>query len=172
MARFVKSYRGGRSSAATVDGLSGSDIATDIAGRNATIQYQEDGVDIGSKGGIEYVNFTGDITAEELVAGTLIVDVTGGGGVSVITATTTWNFGDEQDEAIVTVASALLTNANLKGFTVIPSGTTATSLDDFKLNGVTFNIENIVDNTSFDIRASAINSASGAYTATYQAVYS
>ena len=47
----------------------------EVESRNLTIQFQEDGVDISSKGGIDYVNFTGDITAEELVAGTLIVDV-------------------------------------------------------------------------------------------------
>jgi hypothetical protein len=59
----------------------------------------------------------------------------------------------------------------VKGFSVVPTETTATSLDDFKLNGVSFNIENIVDNVSFDIRASAQNDASGVYTATYKAIY-
>jgi hypothetical protein len=47
----------------------------EVDNRNLTIQFQEDGVDVSSKGGIDYVNFTGDVTAEELVAGTLIVDV-------------------------------------------------------------------------------------------------
>jgi hypothetical protein len=78
MARFRKSYGIGRSSAATVDGLSGSEIASDIAERNATIQYRDDGVDIGAKGGIEYVDFTGaGVTATNPAAGILQVDISG-----------------------------------------------------------------------------------------------
>jgi hypothetical protein len=59
MARFVKAYSRGRSSAATVGGMSATEIATEIAGRNATIQYRDDGVDISTKGAIEYVDFVG-----------------------------------------------------------------------------------------------------------------
>ena len=51
------------------------DLSAEVAGRNLNIQFQQDGVDISSKGGIDIVNFTGDLTAQELVAGTLIVDV-------------------------------------------------------------------------------------------------
>jgi len=94
-----------------------------------------------------------------------------GGGVSEITASATWNFGSEEDSVVITVLSVVLTNANLKGFTVIPTETAETSLDDFKLNGVSFNIENIVDNVSFDIRASAAENASGVYTGTYKVIY-
>lgn len=86
MARFRKSYGIGRSSAATVDGLSGSEISSEIAERNATIQYRDDGVDIGTKGGIEYIDFTGaGVTATNPSAGLLQVDVTSGGGASSIT---------------------------------------------------------------------------------------
>lgn len=81
MARFRKSYGIGRSSAATVDGLSGSEIASDIAERNAKIQYRDDGVDIGAKGGIEYIDFTGaGVTVTNPSAGLLQIDVTSGGG--------------------------------------------------------------------------------------------
>lgn len=52
------------------------DLEVEVAGRNATIQYQDEGVDVSTKGGIDYVNFTGNaVTAEQLVAGTLIVTV-------------------------------------------------------------------------------------------------
>ena len=33
------------------------------------------------------------------------------------------------------------------------------------------NIENIIDNTSFDIRATPVNNATGVYTATYKITY-
>jgi hypothetical protein len=96
----------------------------------------------------------------------------GGGGVSEITSTLVMNFLSEDDVSITTVSSALLTTTNFKGFSIIPIETTETSLDDFKLNGVTFNIENIIDNTSFDIRATALNNATGNYTITYKIIYS
>lgn len=53
-----------------------AEVASEIEGRNATIQYQEDGVDIGTKGGIETVNFIGTgITATNPSAGLLQVNV-------------------------------------------------------------------------------------------------
>jgi hypothetical protein len=104
---------------------------------------------------------------------TFISSLMGGGtGVNVITASATFTFGTEEDAVINTVASAVLTSANFKGFSVIPTETASTSLDDFKLNGVTFNIENIIDNTSFDIRATSTNGATGVYTITYKVIYS
>ena len=51
------------------------DLETDVANRNETIQYQEDGVDVGVKGGIDTVNFTGTgITVTNPSAGLLVVD--------------------------------------------------------------------------------------------------
>lgn len=95
----------------------------------------------------------------------------GGGGVSEITATIAMKFLSEEDAVVETISSTLITSANFKGATFIPKETTATSLDDFKLNGVSFNIENIIDNTSFDIRATALNNATGNYTITYKIIY-
>jgi len=95
-----------------------------------------------------------------------------GGGISEITASLTWDFGtNEADTVVQTIASGVLTATNFKGLTLIPTETTETSLDDFKLNGVTFNIENIIDGVSFDIRANASNEASGVYTGTYKVIY-
>ena len=90
---------------------------------------------------------------------------------SEITATTTFDFGSESDSVVSTISNASLTAANFKSFTAIPRGTIATSLDDFGLNGVSFNIENIVDNTTFDIRATSLNNASGVYTMDYKITY-
>jgi len=53
----------------------------------------------------------------------------------------------------------------------VPISTTGTSLDDFALNGVRFNIENIIGSTSFDIRATSTNNASGTYRITYYVTY-
>ena len=56
---------------------------TDVAGRNATIQYQNEGVDISTKGAIQYIDFVGaavDVTTP--AAGYLEVAITGGGSGS------------------------------------------------------------------------------------------
>lgn len=53
---------------------------TDVATRNYTIQYQDDGVDVSTKGGIQYINFTGSgVAVTNPSAGLLGVDVSGGG---------------------------------------------------------------------------------------------
>lgn len=93
------------------------------------------------------------------------------GGGSLLSATIAIDFGDEQNSKVETISSALITNANIKSFTFIPQSTTETSLDDFALNGVAFEIENIIDNVSFDIRATAVNNASGNYTLKYLLTY-
>lgn len=102
---------------------------------------------------------------------TYIPSAGGGGGVSSVSGTSVFNFNSESNTIINTISTALITSANAKGVLIKPTETTETSLDDFTLNGVTFSIENIIDNTSFDIRASAINNASGNYTVTYKLIY-
>jgi len=64
-----------------VPGLSETieEIDTDIAGRNATIQYQDEGVDVSTKGAIQYINFTGTgVAVTSPSAGTLVVTVSTG----------------------------------------------------------------------------------------------
>lgn len=94
-----------------------------------------------------------------------------GGGDSLITGSTILDFGNEEGVAIATIANTTLTNALFKGYSFLPIETPETSLDDFSLNGVSFNIENIIDNTSFDIRGTALNNASGNYTINYTIKY-
>mgnify|MGYP003419648265 CR=1 FL=1 len=65
-----------------VPGLSKAidEMDVEIAERNATIQYQDEGVDVGTKGGIQYINFTGSgVALDEPSAGVLEVIVSGGG---------------------------------------------------------------------------------------------
>lgn len=90
-----------------------------------------------------------------------------GGGVTSITGTVAIDFGNENNSAVSTISNAVLTNANILGYSFIPQNTSETSLEDFSLNGVTFIVENIIDNVSFDIRGTASNNASGNYTVKY-----
>ena len=121
----------------------------------------------------DVVNFTGiglsDMVIDNTYSNTTYPTL--GGSGSSLSGTTTLGFGSEEDGAVRTVASALITNANIKSFTVIPTAAGNISLDDFKLNGLTFNIENIVDNVSFDIRGNASNNASEDYTIKYIITY-
>lgn len=89
------------------------------------------------------------------------------GSGSTITDTQEFVFTSESDYSSVTIADTSITSAGIKSFSYIPIETTSTSLDDFKLNGVSFTIQNIIDNTSFDIVANAINNATGTYTIKY-----
>ena len=112
------------------------------------------------------LNTNGQI--EQLQAGDTLA---GSGAPVVITASETFDFDTEQDGIVNTVLNSSLTIANFNSFSFVAIDTTATSLDDFKLNGVDFNIENIVDGVSFDIRGSAFNNASGIYTIKYFITY-
>jgi hypothetical protein len=80
----------------------------------------------------------------------------GGPSGSVLKGFANIDFGDESDYAVLTVTSSTITQANINAVSFVFSGTSETSLDDFTLNGVSFNIENIIDGVSFDIRGSAI----------------
>jgi hypothetical protein len=90
-----------------------------------------------------------------------------GSSSNYIKGTANIDFGNESSSSILTINSALITQANINSCSFIHIETSETSLDDFILNGVSFNIENIVDNVSFDIRGTAINNASGIYTIKY-----
>ena len=85
----------------------------------------------------------------------------------LLSGTTTLNFGSESDSATTTISSTEIKSGNIFNITFVPIGTTETSLDDFKLNGVAFNIQNVVDSTSFDIFGTAMNNATGTYTVNY-----
>lgn len=77
----------------------------------------------------------------------------------------------EDAYALTTVANALIVSANLKSIAFIPIvSTDHESLDDFQWDGITFNIENIIDNTSFDIRATAVSSSWGGYNISYKII--
>jgi hypothetical protein len=103
--------------------------------------------------------------------GRIIAASNGISGSSALSGTANIDFGDESDHVTTTVLSALVTASNFRGAYFTPQATTATSLDDLSLNGVSFNIENIVDNVSFDIRGSAIGNASGIYQVIYTIQY-
>ncbi len=61
-------------------------LDADIAQRNYTIEYQDEGVPVAAKGGIQYINFVGaGVTATEWAAGELEVNIPGGGGGGTVT---------------------------------------------------------------------------------------
>jgi len=91
--------------------------------------------------------------------------------VQSISGTSVFDFGNEGDEASNIIANVNLTNANFKSFTWIPIETTATSIDDFKLNAVSFVVESITDSTNFTIRGVSDNNATGNYTISYIITY-
>jgi hypothetical protein len=88
-----------------------------------------------------------------------------------ISGTVIVDFGNENNSATITVVNALLTNSSVKGVSFLPQETSETSLDDFSLNGVTFSLQKIVDNVSFDVVGIATNEASGNYTVKYLISY-
>lgn len=90
-----------------------------------------------------------------------------GGGVTLLSGTSVLDFGNESSSKTLTVANTIITNSNIKSFSTLPQETSETSLEDFSLNGVTFLITNIIDNTSFDVIGTAVNQASGNYTIKY-----
>ncbi len=98
-------------------------------------------------------------------------DITAGSSASYITGTTTFNFGNEQDSSESTINNANITSTNFRALTIIPQETSSTSVDDFKLNGVSINMGTIVNNTSFTLVANALNNASGVYTVKYSIIY-
>lgn len=82
-----------------------------------------------------------------------------------------FDFQNEKATVVKTYSSSVVTMDGFRSLQIIPLETTETSLDDFGLNAVSFNIENIIDNVSFDIRATAAKNASGLYTIKYKVKY-
>ena len=76
-------------------------------------------------------------------------------------------FGSEENKTTTTILNSVITSSNVLSTSFINIANGNTSLDDFMLNGVSFSIENIVDETSFDLVATAINNASGTYRVKY-----
>jgi hypothetical protein len=101
------------------------------------------------------------------LATTAFVLANAAGTSSYIAGIASLAFETEQDTAIVTIADIDITSTTVLSAVFLPQETSETSLDDFKLNGVSFNLENIINNTSFDIRGTANNDASGNYTIKY-----
>ena len=97
-----------------------------------------------------------------------------GGSNNFLNNTTTLSFPllNEEDSTSVTISSLLITNTNFKGFSYIPLvSLDHDSVDDFQWDGLNFNIENIIDNVSFDIRGQSSNNTWGNYNIRYIIIY-
>jgi len=98
------------------------------------------------------------------------VSLLGAGNIStgtLISGQTTITFGTINTVAVGTIASLLITNSNIKSISFIPFETAETSLDDFILNDISINLQNIIDNVSFDIQLKTPTDAVGNYTVNY-----
>lgn len=94
-------------------------------------------------------------------------EITTPNSLNIISGTTSVTFLFEDNTAFVTINNLDLTNTNFVSFSYIPIESSNTSLDDFSLNGVLFSLESITNNTSFQLRATAANSATGEYSINY-----
>jgi len=72
--------------------------------------------------------------------------------------------------ATVTIPSLLVTNDNFKSFSYVAKENTDHDLIDFVAEGIIFSIQNIQNNVSFDIVASAPRSTWGKYKITYKII--
>lgn len=89
-------------------------------------------------------------------------------GVTRISGTANFVFSSE-DSGVVngSITSAAIYIDKIISIMFIPIAVDPTSLDDFQASELAFNIENIVDGVSFDLRARAGNNATGTYRVNY-----
>jgi hypothetical protein len=74
------------------------------------------------------------------------------------------DFGTDGELAKTTVLSLILTNANLKNFQFIwQTSSDHISYEEYLIEGINLSITNIIDNTSFDVIAMALNRTRGIY---------
>ena len=87
-----------------------------------------------------------------------------------ITGTVDLDFGPattESGNAKVTVANLLVTNANFRSFSFLRQENADHRFDDFTVEDISFAIQNIQDNVSFEIAGTAPQNAWGKYQIKY-----
>lgn len=101
--------------------------------------------------------------------GTLDTSIFSGGTSSLIgEAIISFPITTEENISKVTIPSLLITNSNFKSFNYFPLvSTDHQSLDDFDWDNLSFKIQNIIDQFSFDIVAIAQNQTWGDYNIKY-----
>lgn len=140
-------------------------IATDI---NPNL-----GTPLGTPATIGSIAMASDGSGTFTKTGSLDTDWTSDTGVSNTNGDVELDFGNSiggDGNAIVTISSLLVTNANFKSFSYVAKENTDHDLIDFVAEGIVFSIQNIQDNTSFDIVASAPNNTWGKYKITYKII--
>ena len=139
-------------------------IATDI---NPNL-----GTPLGTEAPIGSIAMASDGSGTFTKTGTLDTDWTEDTGVSNTNGDVELDFGslNEDGNASVTVSSLLVTNSNFKSFSYVAKSNSDHDLDDFVAEGINFSIQNIQDNVSFDIVASAPRGTWGKYKITYKII--
>lgn len=131
------------------------------------------GIPLGTVAPIGSIAMASDGSGTFTKTGALNTDWTIDTGVSNTNGDVELDFGNQiggDGNADVTVASLLVTNANFKSFSYIAQPNTDHDLIDFVAEGIVFSIQNIQDNVSFDIVASAPRSTWGKYKITYKII--
>jgi hypothetical protein len=130
------------------------------------------GTPLGTDAPIGSIAMASDGSGTFTKTGALDTDWTPDTGVSNTNGDVELDFGNtvEDGNAIITVASLLVTNANFKSFSYVAKENTDHDLIDFVAEGIVFSIQNIQDNVSFDIVASVPRSTWGKYKITYKII--
>lgn len=81
-----QTYAGAGSKAVTVNaGATGLNFTTSSGGGQSSIQFQDEGVNLGASGTVDTINFTGAGVTASRATNTLTVNVTSGGGSGTVT---------------------------------------------------------------------------------------
>lgn len=115
---------------------------------------------------------TGTANASSFLRGDQTWQAVSGAGLNILSGTAVLAYPvaglPEESSTVTTILSALITAAGIKTVLFIPAvSTDHDSLDDFAWDDVEFNIENIVDGVSFDIRSSSYPGTWGSYNVNY-----
>lgn len=124
--------------------------------------------------GVVDLSATGTPSATTFLRGDNVWATPAGGSVNVLTNNVTFSFPVlvEDESVLLTVLSVLITNSNFKSFSFLPlTSIDHENLDDFQWDNLGFNIENIIDNVSFDLRATSANQSWGNYNIKYIITY-
>jgi hypothetical protein len=131
------------------------------------------GTPLGTDAPIGSIAMASDGSGTYTKTGALDTDWTEGSGVDNTSGDVELEFSNSYIQngiASVTILSLLVTNANFKSFSYLAKPNTDHDLIDFVAEGVVFSIQNIQDNVSFDIVASAPRGTWGKYKITYKII--
>lgn len=83
---------------------------------------------------------------------------------TAITGTANFNLGVSGDSLVVTIANGSITATRIKSASFVPVvSSDHPMLDEYAAEGLSINLENIINNVSFDLRLTAPNASWGVW---------